>query len=110
MATTRRRSAVDGRAASRSPLPEFIAPELATLVDKAPAGEGWVHEIKLDGYRTAARIDHGAVHLLTRTGLDWTARFRSIAEALGGLPITTAYLDGEVAVLGPDGVTSFAAL
>ena len=47
---------------------------------------------------------------MTRTGLDWTARFRPIAAALAGLPVTTAYLDGEIAVLGPDGVTSFAAL
>ena len=89
---------------------DFIPPELATLVDRAPAGEGWVHEIKLDGYRTAARIDHGEIRLLTRTGLDWTARFRRIATDLGELKATTAYLDGEIAVLGPDGVTSFARL
>jgi bifunctional non-homologous end joining protein LigD len=79
-------------------------------VDNAPEGEGWLHEIKLDGYRTAARIEGGKVRLLTRTGLDWTARFRPIAMALASLPVKTAYLDGEVAVLGPDGVTSFAAL
>ena len=93
-----------------SALPAFIAPELATLMGKPPEGEGWLHEIKLDGYRTAARLDHGEVRLMTRTGLDWTARFRPIAAALAGLPVTTAYLDGEIAVLGPDGVTSFAAL
>ena len=76
-------------------LPEFIPPELATLVDKAPDGDGWVHEIKLDGYRTVGRIDHGEVRLLTRTGLDWTACFRLIAAALDELQVTTAYLDGE---------------
>jgi len=70
----------------------------------------WLHEIKFDGYRTATRIEGGKVRLLTRTGLDWTARFRPIATALASLPVKTAYLDGEVAVLGPDGVTSFAAL
>jgi bifunctional non-homologous end joining protein LigD len=91
-------------------LPEFIPPELATLTDKAPAGDGWVHEIKLDGYRTAARVAGGDVRMLTRSGLDWTARFRPIATALGALPARGAYLDGEIAVLGPDGVTSFAAL
>ena len=47
--------------------------------------------------------------MLTRSGLDWTARFRPIAAALAGL-IRAAYLDGEIAVLGEDGVTSFAAL
>jgi bifunctional non-homologous end joining protein LigD len=79
-------------------------------VDKVPEGDAWLHEIKLDGYRTAARIEGGKVRLLTRTGLDWTARFRPIAAALASLPVKTAYLDGEIAVLGPDGVTSFAAL
>ena len=55
-------------------LPEFILPELATLTDKAPPGDGWIHEIKLDGYRTAARLESGKVRMLTRSGLDWTAR------------------------------------
>jgi bifunctional non-homologous end joining protein LigD len=47
-------------------LPAFVSPQLATLVKKPPAGEGWVHEIKHDGYRTAARIDPGEVKVLTR--------------------------------------------
>ena len=91
-------------------LPDFIPPELATLTDKAPAGDAWLHEIKLDGYRTAARLEAGKVRMLTRSGLDWTARFRPIAAALAALKIRAAYLDGEIAVLGEDGVTSFAAL
>ena len=94
----------------RAALPKFIPPELATLVGNAPDGDAWFHEIKLDGYRTAARIEGGKVRLLAHTGLDWTARFRPIATALASLPVKTAYLDGEVAVHGPDGVTSFAAL
>jgi len=106
----RRRSEACEPASAHALLPDFVPPELATLVDKAPEGEGWLHEIKLDGYRTAARIESGKVRLLTRTGLDWTARFRPNATALASLPVKTAYLDGEVAVLGPDGVTSFAAL
>jgi bifunctional non-homologous end joining protein LigD len=95
---------------SRVPLPEFIPPELATLADKTPAGEGWLHEIKLDGYRTAGRLEAGKVRMLTRSGLDWTVRFRPIATTLAVLKIRAAYLDGEIAVLGEDGVTSFAAL
>jgi bifunctional non-homologous end joining protein LigD len=94
----------------RAVLPDFIPPELATLADNAPEGDSWLHEIKLDGYRTAARVEGGQVRLLTRTSLDWTARFRPIATALASLPVKTAYRDCEVAVLGPDGVTSFAAL
>ena len=64
----------------RAALPKFIPPELATLVGNAPDGDAWFHEIKLDGYRTAARIEGGKVCRLTRTGLDWTARFLPISR------------------------------
>src|SRR6516162_3187509 len=47
---------------------------------------------------------------VTRRGLDWTIRFQPIAETLAGLRALSAYLDGEVAVVGKDGVTSFAEL
>jgi bifunctional non-homologous end joining protein LigD len=90
--------------------PEFISPELAKLVDQAPAGDDWIHDIKLDGYRTPAHIESGKVRMLTRSGLDWCARFRPIAAALEVSKIRAAYLDGGIAVLGEDGVTSFAAL
>ena len=95
---------------ARVPLPEFIPPQLATVTDEGPAGDAWIHEIKLDGNRTAARLEAGKVRMLTRSGFDWTARFRPIAAALALPKIRAAYLDGEIAVLGEDGVTSFAAL
>jgi bifunctional non-homologous end joining protein LigD len=98
------------RGRPRSALPAFIPPELATLVDAAPEGPEWLHEMKLDGYRMAARMAGGKVALLTRHALDWTVRFGPIATALAGLPARAAYLDGEVAVVGEDGVTSFASL
>jgi ATP-dependent DNA ligase len=66
-----------------------------------------VHEIKFDGYRIAARIDHGQVQLLTRSGLDWTAKYPATASALAKLPVKTAYIDGELCGVRPDGVTSF---
>src|SRR5215471_12189855 len=91
-------------------LPDFIAPELATLVAKAPVGDDWLHEIKLDGYRAMARIDSGKVRMLTRRGLDWTARFQPIADALTQLKVSDAYIDGEVVVLDEAGVSSFASL
>jgi bifunctional non-homologous end joining protein LigD len=53
-----------------SPLPRFIPPQLSQAVEKPPPGPQWLHEIKLDGFRRAARIDHGRALLLTRTGLD----------------------------------------
>src|SRR5204863_9080525 len=70
-------------------------------------GTGFLHEIKLDGYRMAARLDNGDVRLLTRTGLDWTSKYPAIAEALAGLPVSTAYLDGELCGVLPDGRTAF---
>jgi bifunctional non-homologous end joining protein LigD len=88
-------------------LPAFIPPSLATLRSVAPHGAGWVHEIKFDGYRTQARLDDGNVRLLTRKGLDWTARFPNIAEALVDLPADTALIDGEVVVEDDKGVSSF---
>jgi ATP-dependent DNA ligase len=51
-------------------LPQWIRPQLTQLVDAAPDGPDWLHEIKFDGYRMPARLDRGAVRLLTRTGLD----------------------------------------
>src|SRR5947209_13317003 len=87
--------------------PGFIPPQLATLVKQAPDGPNWLHEIKLDGYRMTARLDNGDVRLLTRTGLDWTTKYPVIAEALAELPATTAYLDGELCGVLPDGRTAF---
>lgn len=92
-------------------LPDFVAPCFATLRDQPGAGEGWVHEVKFDGYRIEARIDHGKVSLLTRTGLDWTGRFgRTLEAALQALPCETALIDGEVVALDDAGISSFAAL
>ena len=58
------------------------------LRDTAPDGADWVHEVKFDGYRLQARIDHGEVRLLTRKALDWTDKFRPVADALAKLPST----------------------
>jgi bifunctional non-homologous end joining protein LigD len=96
--------------ARASSLPRFVPPELATLVDRAPSGEEWLHEMKYDGYRILARIDHGHVTLLSRNGRDWTDKFPAIAEAAASLSVERAMLDGEVVVLLPNGTTSFQAL
>jgi bifunctional non-homologous end joining protein LigD len=62
-----------------------------------PEGEGWLHEIKFDGYRMHVRIERGEVRLLTRTGLNWTDKYPPIAAALARLPVDAGYLDGECA-------------
>jgi bifunctional non-homologous end joining protein LigD len=91
-------------------LPRLAVPQLATLVTGPPRGEGWLHEVKFDGYRILARVERGRVRLLSRNGKDWTARFALIARAAAGLPVRTALVDGEVAMLQEDGTTSFSAL
>jgi ATP-dependent DNA ligase len=88
-------------------LPQWIRPQLTQLVDEAPEGPEWLHEIKFDGYRMHARLDRGAARLLTRTGLDWTHKYPAIAAAVAVLPAAQAYLDGELCGVSPDGITSF---
>jgi bifunctional non-homologous end joining protein LigD len=94
---------------AKSPLPEFIPPQLATLSDKAPNSTNYVHELKFDGYRLQARLDHGKIKLLTRKGLDWTGKFAPVANAVAKLDADTALIDGEV-VVEDHGVSNFSSL
>jgi bifunctional non-homologous end joining protein LigD len=89
-------------------MPQFIAPQLARLVDRPPAGDEWVHEIKFDGYRMQLRVAGGAAQLRSRKGLDWTVKFPAIAEEAGAL--RDCIIDGEVVALDRHAVPSFAAL
>src|SRR6201984_1298 len=101
------RSLDDWRRSEATALPGWIKPQLTRLVDQAPDGPEWLHEIKFDGYRMHARLDHGAVRLLTRTGLDWTHKYPAIAAAVASLGARQAYLEGELCGVRPDGITSF---
>src|SRR5947207_7099069 len=96
--------------ARRRAMPGNITPQLATLVDKPPDGSEWLHEIKYDGYRLLARIEKGKARLITRNGLDWTAKFPALARTVAALPVETALIDGELVALAVDGTTSFADL
>ena len=93
--------------AVRAKLPLFFTPQLATLVDTAPEGDGWIYEVKFDGYRIVARIAGEDVKLFTRNGNDWTARLRSLADDLGKLGIASAWIDGEIVVMNDAGQPSF---
>jgi bifunctional non-homologous end joining protein LigD len=95
--------------ARKARLPALLKPELATLVEKVPDGP-WSYEIKFDGYRIMARIDHGEVKLITRNGHDWTHKLSGQARALAALGLESAWLDGEVVVTGEQGVPDFQAL
>src|SRR5580704_8383163 len=88
-------------------LPAFQEPSLASPCEKPPSGPKWIHEIKHNGYRTQARVDAGAVRLLTRKALDWTDRFASIAAAIKKIGLSSGLLDGEIVVEDGNGITSF---
>src|SRR5688572_23667017 len=87
-----------------------MEPQLATLVDEAPDGDEWLHELKYDGYRILARLHDGRATLSSRRGKDWTTKFPGVRAAVEQLPARNAILDGEVAVTAADGRTSFQAL
>ena len=89
-------------------MPEFVAPQLCKLVSRAPSGDNWVHEVKLDGYRMQLRVEGGNAVMRTRNGLDWTSKFKAIASAAVALP--DCVIDGEVVALNTHGVPDFSAL
>ena len=89
--------------------PGFVKPQLAKLQRQVPAGDRWIHEIKFDGFRIQAHLVKSRVHLYTRSGLDWTARFEPVAEGIGRLKANHAILDGEI-VSEVDGRPSFSTL
>ena len=91
-------------------MPEFVPPQLATQAVEATDADGWIHELKLDGYRIQALHDGTQVRLKTRTGLDWTHRMKEIAADVAVLPLRQAVLDGEVVALDETGLSSFAYL
>jgi bifunctional non-homologous end joining protein LigD len=96
--------------AKRAKAPPNIAPQLASTAAQAPIGDDWLHEIKFNGYRMLATIRGGKTQLRSRTGLDWTVKFPELAQALAGLGIGEALLDGEVVHIQPSGATDFGAL
>jgi bifunctional non-homologous end joining protein LigD len=98
-----------GKAARSSVvIPRFVAPQLCRLVDRAPEGDAWIHEIKFDGYRMQLRVADGETTLLTRKGLDWSGKFpRLIAE---GAQLQDCMIDGEVVAFDSHGAMSFSAL
>jgi bifunctional non-homologous end joining protein LigD len=89
------------------PLPEFIQPQLATLVNSVPAGNEWLHEIKFDGYRILCRLENGKAHFLTREAQDWTHRFGGLVQLAEKLSPHQLFFDGEIVALDANGVNDF---
>lgn len=96
------------KAVAAAALPGFVPPQLAKSVDRPPAGPGWAHEIKFDGYRLQLRVEAGKATLKTRAGLDWTAKFQAIADE--GAALLDGLYDGEACALDDAGSPDFPAL
>lgn len=93
--------------AVKAPMPRSISPQLATLVDQAPRGDEWIHEVKFDGYRILAFIEKQACRLTSRNDKDWSLRFGPIRDLCAQLPVSSAILDGEVVAVEESGRSSF---
>lgn len=93
--------------AVKAALPKTMSPQLATLASGVPAEGDWGFEIKFDGYRIMTRIQRGKPVLITRGGHDWSARMPALVQALRQLDLSSAWLDGEIVVLGDDGLPAF---
>ena len=106
------RNARTARAKRRNdgPLPKFRKPQLATLVDEVPAGNGWMHEIKFDGYRTIVAAKGKQVRVFTRNGKDWTDKFAPLVEALRSLDLPACLIDGEIVATDAKGNPDFSSL
>jgi bifunctional non-homologous end joining protein LigD len=85
----------------------FIEPCLPRPAKRAPAGRGWIHEIKHDGFRIIARRADGRVRLLTRKGNDFSHRFPQIVAALTVLSVRSCLIDGEAVVCNESGLAVF---
>jgi bifunctional non-homologous end joining protein LigD len=98
------------RPSKASWVPEFVAPQLATLVSEPPRSGNWVYEVKHDGYRMLCRAAGGKISLFTRSGRDWTAKLPHLAKDLAQLALDDSLLDGEIVVPRADGRSDFQAL
>lgn len=91
-------------------VPRVLEPQLLASEREVPEGDGWIHEVKYDGFRLLARVTEAGVRLFTRNGADWTSRLSRVAGAVEALGLGESWLDGELVALGGDGVPRFDAL
>jgi bifunctional non-homologous end joining protein LigD len=93
--------------ARKTAMPEFVSPQLATLMREAPKGNEWLHELKFDGYRLLCFLERGHVRLWTRNQKDWTDKFPDVVKALKTLKVQSAILDAEIVAIDASGRSSF---
>ena len=82
-------------------------PCLPRSAERPPAGPGWIHEIKHDGFRILAHRRGRSVRLITRNGHDLGDRFPVAAEAIEALPVRSCVIDGEAIVCDDNGLAVF---
>jgi hypothetical protein len=85
----------------------FIEPCLPSPADQPPTGNGWIHEIKHDGFRLMARRDPIGIRLLTRNGYDWSPHYPAIVEAVDRLKVRSCLIDGEAVACNDQGLAVF---
>ena len=95
------------KGARKAGMPAAIEPMLATLVDKPPRGEEWLYEVKWDGVRAIAYLDHEEVRITSRSGLRCERQYPELAIVPHQVAAQQAILDGEIAVLDEKGVSRF---
>jgi len=115
MAKAAKRNATLGKAPAKKPKepanpPKFRPPQLATLVDAVPAGNGWMHEIKFDGYRALVACAGGEVRIYTRSGKDWSDKFVPLAASFAALDLPPCLIDGEIVAYDAHGNPDFSSL
>lgn len=104
------------RGAKPSALPAALEPQLATLAAEAPRDDGWIYELKFDGYRLLTRIAAGTdgkpgkVTFFTRNGNDWSSKLEGLAADITTLGLGPGWFDGEIVVMGANGTPDFNAL
>ena len=108
VATAKAFKASKAKAKKLTAMPDFVAPQLCTSVERPPNSDGWGHEIKFDGYRVQLRVEDGEVALNTRKGLNWTDKFSAIAAEAASFP--DVLIDGEIAALDDKGAPHFSTL
>ncbi len=110
VAKAKETAAAESDSGVKQTMPKKTEVQLATLTEKPPEGDEWLHEIKFDGYRMICRIDNGKITFTSRNQLDWTNRLSGLVKATGRIKAKQAILDGEVVIVQPDGTTDFQAL
>src|SRR4051794_24495046 len=101
----------DGEDAGADEPPETYRVMMATLEERVPRGEGWLFEVRWDGYRALAYLRGGECRLVSRNGNDLTQRFGAVAKAIvKATKSPHAVLDGEVCALDEQGRASFSAM